>query len=357
MSNVIEFGSKIAFHPGYYIREYIDELGMTQEEFAMRLGTTPKNVSCIIRGEQSLSLEIAKKLSRLMGTSVKYWLNLQSEFDSLCAEIELEREIKKEIEVFKILDYSYFQRNFKLPSLPRKINEQIAKVREFLGVSSLTNFLKRDLEVNFRTANLEITDANIVKANIMVHIATNMALEMKDTPKYDRKQFLKAIDYALTLTRNYDDFYEVIKEEFYKCGVNLILIPNMSGSKVNGAAKKIGNKMLLMIDDRNCNSDSFWFTLLHEIGHIVKSDYGISYLGDIEDEANKYAEDKLIDPIKYREFVLKRKFDVVSICEFAKQINRDPGIVVGRLQNDNYLKFNDYRYNSLKRNFSTLFNK
>ena len=65
----------------------------------------------------------------------------------------------------------------------------------------------------------------------------------------------------------------------------------------------------------------------------------------------------MIDPIKYREFVLKRKFDVVSICEFAKQIKRDPGIVVGRLQNDNYLKFNDYRYNSLKRNFSTLFNK
>ena len=40
MSNIIEFGNKIAFHPGYYIREYIDELGMTQEEFAMRLGNT-----------------------------------------------------------------------------------------------------------------------------------------------------------------------------------------------------------------------------------------------------------------------------------------------------------------------------
>ena len=66
MSNIIEFGNKIAFHPGYYIREYIDELGMTQEEFAMRLGTTPKNISCIIRGEQSLSLEIATKLSRLI---------------------------------------------------------------------------------------------------------------------------------------------------------------------------------------------------------------------------------------------------------------------------------------------------
>ena len=160
----------------------------------------------------------------------------------------------------------------------------------------------------------------------------------------------------MTLTRSYDNFYELIKMEFYKCGVNLILISNISGSKVNGVAKKIGNKMLLMIDDRNCNSDSFWFILLHAIGHIVKGDYGISYLGDIEDEADKYAEDKLIDPAKYKEFVIKKQFDNESILMFAKQINRDPGIIVGRLQNDKHLKFNDYKYNHLKRNFSSLFN-
>ena len=241
--------------------------------------------------------------------------------------------------------------------MPRKTNEQIIKVREFLGVSSLTIFLKRDLVVNFRTANLEITDANIVKANVMVHIATNLALEMKETPKYDRKLFLKAIDHALTLTKNYDDFYEIIKSEFYKCGVNLILIPNMNGSKVNGAAKKIGNKMLIMIDDRNSNSDSFWFTLLHEIGHIINGDYGISYYGDIEDEANKYAENKLINPIEYKKFVDKKEFDIDSIVSFASKIKRDPGIVVGRLQKDKYLEYNDYKYNFLKRNLSLLFKK
>ena len=357
MSNILEFGNKIAFHPGYYIKEYIDELGMTQEEFAMRLGTTPKNVSCIIRGEQSLSLEIAAKLSRLMGTSVKYWLNLQSEYDSLRVESEIEKEIEKEKELFKYIDYSYFQKNFNLPSLPRKTNEQIVKVREFLGVSSLTNFLKRDLEVNFRTANLEIKDSNIVKANIMVHIATNIALEMKDTPKYDRKKFLKAIDYALTLTLNHDNFYQLIKEEFYKCGVILVLIPNIPGSKVNGAAKKIGDRMLLMMDDRNCSSDSFWFTLMHEIGHIVNGDYGISYSGDVEDEANKYASDKLINPAKYKEFVESENFHIQNILKFAKQINRDPGIIVGRLQNDKYISFNDRESNLLKHKYSIIFDR
>ena len=77
MSNYIEYNDKIAFHPGYYIKEIIDDSGLTQEDFAKRLGTTPKNLSILIRGEQSLSIDIATKLSRLLGISLTYWLGLQ----------------------------------------------------------------------------------------------------------------------------------------------------------------------------------------------------------------------------------------------------------------------------------------
>ena len=77
MGNYIEYNDTIAFHPGYYIKELVDESGLTQEDFAKRLDTTPKNLSLLIRGEQSLSMDIAMKLSRMLGTTVNYWLNLQ----------------------------------------------------------------------------------------------------------------------------------------------------------------------------------------------------------------------------------------------------------------------------------------
>ena len=48
MSNYIEHNDKIAFHPGYYIKEIVDESGLTQEDFAKRLDTTPKNLSLLI---------------------------------------------------------------------------------------------------------------------------------------------------------------------------------------------------------------------------------------------------------------------------------------------------------------------
>ncbi len=83
MSNYIEYNDKVAFHPGYYIKEIVEESGLTQEDFAKRLDTTPKNLSLLIRGEQSLSIDIAMKLSRMIGTGVNYWLNLQNAYDAL----------------------------------------------------------------------------------------------------------------------------------------------------------------------------------------------------------------------------------------------------------------------------------
>lgn len=354
MSNYIEFGSRIAFHPGYYIKEYIDEIGLTQEDFAKRLGTTPKNISYIIRGEQSVSVDIAYKLSRMIGTTAKYWLNLQNEYDSLIMEFNNIKDIEEEKEIFKTLNYNYFKNNYNLPDMPQKKEEQIAKIREFLNVSSLTVFKNPDMYVRFRKVNLEQKTANIVKANIMVQIATNMSLKNNNIPKFDKKSFLNAIEYILTLTRRHDDFFEFAKKEFYNCGVDLIVLPNLSGSKINGATKKIGNHIMLMINDRNSNSDSFWFTLFHEIGHIVNGDYGISFEnedGEIEEEANKFAEEKLIPLHAYNSFLQRKSFSIENIISFAEEINRDPGIILGRLQKERIIRYDDWKYNSLRKKY------
>ncbi len=110
MSNYIEYNNKIAFHPGYYIKEIVEESGLTQEDFAKRLDTTPKNLSLLIRGEQSLSIDIAMKLSRMIGTSVNYWLNLQNAYDALIAEFRSEEELAEERKIFEYFDYKFLEK-------------------------------------------------------------------------------------------------------------------------------------------------------------------------------------------------------------------------------------------------------
>ena len=356
MSNYVEYNDKIAFHPGYYIREAVEESGLTDRDFAKRLDTTPKNLSLLIRGEQSLSIDIAMKLSRMLGTSAAYWLNLQKNYDALIAEFQSDQELEEERKVFQNLDYKYFKNNFGLPDLPRKKDEQIAQVRSFLNVATLSVLKQRDLAVSYRSAVEELTEANTVKANVMVQIAINKSLKTK-TPKFQKEKFKKAADYALKLTKKHRDFYPLIRKAFLEAGVVFVILPNLTGARINGATKKVGDHVMLMVSDRRLNSDTFWFTLFHEIGHIINGDYGISFdreTGEQEEIADKYAEDALIPPELYKKFLKKNRFSIASIKTFADEIDRDPGIVLGRLQNDGFVEYDDWELNSLRHKYKVI---
>ena len=85
-NKIIEYKDLIAFHPGQYIGELIEDYNMTQKEFAEKLGVSPKMIRKLVKGEQSISNEIAQKLEKLTNISMKTWLNLQKAYDVKMAE-------------------------------------------------------------------------------------------------------------------------------------------------------------------------------------------------------------------------------------------------------------------------------
>jgi HTH-type transcriptional regulator/antitoxin HigA len=88
MSNVKEYKDIVAFHPGYYIADIIDDMEISQNEFAARMGTTAKTLSKLINGQANISNDLAKKLSVMLGTSVEVWQNLQNTYDQKLLEIQ-----------------------------------------------------------------------------------------------------------------------------------------------------------------------------------------------------------------------------------------------------------------------------
>lgn len=354
MSNYIEYNDKIAFHPGYYIKEIVEDSGLTQADFARRMDTTPKNLSILLKGEQAISLDIAMKLSRMLGTSVEYWLNLQKSYETLVAEFKMQEELQKEKEIFKLIDYNYFCENFGLPELPRKTEQQIEKVRSFLGIATLRVLQEKNLSVNFRSYSEQLSVSNVVNANIMVQIAINMALKTI-APAYNKKKFEEVIKNILDLTCDETNLVEILQEEFRKAGVIFIALPNIKNSGINGAAKKIGHNVMVMVNDRRGYADTFWFSLYHEIGHIINNDYQVSFVekNKAEDNADSYAEHMLVPETEFRKFVAENQFDEETIRNFAKKINRDPGIVLGRLQKEKIVAFNNQQLsNALRRKFT-----
>lgn len=80
-NKIIECKDLIAFHPGQYIGEIIEDYQMTQKEFAENLGVLPKTISKLVKGEESISNEIAQKLEKFTNISMKTWFNLQNAYD------------------------------------------------------------------------------------------------------------------------------------------------------------------------------------------------------------------------------------------------------------------------------------
>ncbi len=352
MSNYLRYKNKMAFHPGYFIEDFINFYGITQKDFADRVGTTPKNLCLLIKGDQALTMDMAKKLSSVTNMSVEMWMNIQRSFDEMKEAIDDENRINIEDEVASDISYSDLHSTYALVDLPRKKNEQKTEVRHSLGYSNLASLSQVPLGACCsRSKNL--TQKNIVRSNIMIIFAENAAIKT-ETPSFNRAGIDRTVEYALTQTTNYDGLYSALQEAFKKIGIAFFVLPNLPGSKLRGATKRMKRKVMLMVNNTMKTVDTFYFTLLHEIAHIKNKDWGASMEedeGEAEEKANRYAEDMLIPPEKYREFFLKRCYDRESIIEFASSIGRDPGIVVSRLQKDNVVRYDDNELNALKHTF------
>lgn len=87
---IVENINLIAFHPGQYIGELIEDYQLTQKEFAEKLEVSPMTISKLVNGEESIRNNLAQKLEKLTNISMKTWLNLQASYDRKVAEVTQE---------------------------------------------------------------------------------------------------------------------------------------------------------------------------------------------------------------------------------------------------------------------------
>jgi addiction module HigA family antidote len=82
-------------HPGRYLRETLDELGISARQFALHIGTTPRRLSLVLRGMRPVSADLALRLERALGQSAAYWVNLQARYDLAVATDDADAGIRR----------------------------------------------------------------------------------------------------------------------------------------------------------------------------------------------------------------------------------------------------------------------
>ncbi|MEO6923624.1 MAG: HigA family addiction module antitoxin [Bryocella sp.] len=93
---------RVTTHPGEVLRaDFLQPLGMSANALALRLRISAPRLHAILHEKRAVTPDTALRLSRCLGTSPEFWLNLQTMHDLTKAEMETGSRIEREVEPMK----------------------------------------------------------------------------------------------------------------------------------------------------------------------------------------------------------------------------------------------------------------
>lgn len=338
---------ELIIHPGEILQDILADRNMTQTELANRTGLTKSYISKIISGAKNISTSFAKKLSYALDIDSSIWINLQSQYDHEIAEYEEQNSITEDE---KNIAKSIHRAASKLVSFPDTIVDQVLFLRRYISISNLCDIPKLQYNAAFRaqtkvSSNPYVLAFWLAYCERMVHVADpNMPILSIDL--LNRSLFSIR---TLISTSNINDALRQLQTQLALCGIHFYVVKNVTGAPVQGYIKPLSTgRLLLCLTLRGNRADTFWFTLFHEVGHILNGDAKKVFIDfehtDItsESKADTFASNFLIPPQEYRIFTRNGIFTRQSILRFSKKINIPAFIIHGRLCKDKYLEYSDY---------------
>ena len=358
--------SDLAIAPGEYLAEVLEDLGMSQAELARRMGRPNQAINEIVKGTKAITSDTALQLEKVTGVPAYLWINLEEVYRLTLARQEEEKQLEQEAELlnsdFDPSLYNAMAKHGWVKTTRNKI-EKVKELLRFFGVSSLSNLADlRTYQPAFRvdqsvdTRNYALA-AWLRKGELDAkRIEREIPVEDFDATK------LKAIlpELRLLTCEDPEESFLKVQQLLADCGVIFVILPHLPKTGAHGATFWLSpGKVVVQLSVRRGWADIFWFSLFHELAHVllhgkretyhdefgsdifVTLDKGRTYknLADLnqEKEADTFASDTLIPPNEYSEFINQNLFSEGDIQGFSKEIAIAPGIVVGRLKHDTLL--------------------
>lgn len=341
----------LIIHPGETIADVLEDRGITQAELATRTGVTPAYVSNVVAGKKDISANFALALEYALDVPKSFWLNLQANYDAELLELneeqtisEQERAVREELsDVVK-----YLRQRGKMPTKEKK-DASILSLRKALGMSDISKLGEIIPVGAFRISACQNVNPYVLGAWVrLCQIAgDNRSVETQ----YDVSKIDDLIMEIKRIMLDKDaDIQLDLRNTMKRYGIDFSVVKNFRGAPVQGyLSQKNDGTYQMVLTIRGSYADIFWFSLFHEIGHLVNGDVGKNskFLDDGSDEskerkADLFASNKLIDQKDYLLFIKQGNFTIESIKRFATSQNVMPYIVIGRLQKEKYLRYDQY---------------
>ncbi len=347
--------------PGESISDLLEERGWSQAELAARTGFSDKHVNLLLKGKASITEETALKLERVLGSTARFWLNLEAQYREHLARSEAIHLLGKQVDWLKELPLNDMIK-FKWINKYTDNAYQVFECLRYFGVASVDAWreqYERPVAAYRAAEKLTRIPASV---SAWLRVGERAAEDIR-CADYDKAKFEAALSEVrlLTIERDPAVFLPKLTALCAKAGVVVEFAPAPKGCPVSGATKWLGQKALIMLSLRGKTDDKLWFTFFHEAGHIIKHGRRMIFLdilgedglnAEEEEEANAYARDSLIPQRDYDNFVKGGLFTKASIKIFSREQGVSSGIILGRLQFDGYVQWNSLLIRDLKVSYS-----
>lgn len=344
-----------AIHPGEFLVEVLEEFSITQTNLAQRIGMSEKAVNEIIKGKNPITRTTASHLSNVFPFSETYWMNLQNQYEEDVLKLQKESELKKEAEIYlrdrDLADtYKELSRFGLVDTLRNTLSNAgdiVLNLRRFFGVSSLRNLEDCCIpQTAFR--KYKGRSFNKYTTAAWLQLGVRKAQKTQSDP-FDKSALKANLENIAQLSQERSDVYLPKLEEILRnCGIILAYMPYFKNTHTQGAATWVSpNKALIMITTTKKNEDRFWFTVFHEIGHILKHSKKECFVDfkeegsplqeneKTEQEADVFAAKHLIPDFEHvRENIMNSGNAKRAILKIAKEMKRSPAIIAGRIAHE-----------------------
>lgn len=332
----------IAIPPGRFLGEILDEKHITQKDLASRLGKPHQAVNEIVQGTKEITSETAVGLEKVLGVSAQFWLNLESQYQLVRTRLRLSKISKSEFRLAAQYPYKDMSDRGWVPPAKEPL-EQVGYLCRFFGVNSLGRVSVTE-SAAFRVAAKFKSSPYALAAWLR---RAQLDAEKIDTVPWSVEKVKALIPELRTLTRkDSGTALGILKEKLAGVGIALALVPHLPKTYANGAAFWVSpKKAVIELSDRGKFADIFWFSFFHELGHLLLHGKKAVFIDDDsgkdakEKEADFFAGEKLIPAVEFKKFRDAGDLTESAIIRFARDIDIDPGVVMGCLHYEGALPY------------------
>jgi HTH-type transcriptional regulator/antitoxin HigA len=307
-------------HPGETLAEKLDEIAMGPKEFALRTGKPEKTIIAVLKGDSSITPDMAVQFENVTKIPANFWINHQRGYDEYIAREKRKADIDAAVSWAKQFPIADMVKKGWLPRVST-IQEKTMEMLTFFGFANFTAW------ENY-------------------YFNQQLKLETND---YSEKKFKEALPLIKSIMANHPDgFFSQLQSICLEAGVKVVHTPCINKAPINGSTRWLKDTPLIQLTGRYNRNDSFWFTFFHEAGHILlhgkkgifleNLDYSDKDM-DKEQEADKFACKWTLTEDEEAEILATAHLSKQDIRDFAKQFTTHPAIIIGRLQHKKVIPY------------------